>query len=277
MDCMLEGVAGTALGVAMIRAAETAREDRLFTDHLAQVFVDLADGSLPDIESLDDTGREVFARMYAWIVARTLFLDDICAEAISNGVSQIVILGAGLDARGYRLDWPNSVDLFEVDRSDIFAFKDSALESAGAKPTCRRHTVDVDLRDEWPIPLQQAGFDPKRPTMWLAEGLISYLRTEDIERLLTLVTELSSPGSRLGVTLHQLASTPPPDPSNDLLAGVRALWQPVGDLDPADWLAVHGWTSRLAHADDVLAAAGRSDTATATESEPPRLLHAVRK
>lgn len=276
MDSMLEGVAATALGVARIRAAETAREDRLFTDHLAQVFVDKANAPLPDIESLDDAGREVVARMYAWIVARTLFLDDTCAEAISNGVSQVVILGAGLDARGYRLDWPTTIDLFEVDRSDIFAFKDSALKSAGAKPTCCRHTVDVDLRDEWPIPLQQAGFDLTRPTMWLAEGLISYLRTEDIERLLTLVTELSSPGSHLGVTLHQLASTPPPDPANDLLAGVRALWQPVGDLDPAYWLTLHGWTIHLAHADDVLAAAGRV-TATATDAEPPRLLSAVRK
>jgi O-methyltransferase involved in polyketide biosynthesis len=49
------------------------------------------------------------------------------------------------------------------------------LTEQGAQARCQRRTVAVDLRQDWPTALQQAGFNPQHPTAWLAEGLLVYL------------------------------------------------------------------------------------------------------
>ena len=62
-----------------------------------------------------------------------------------------------------------------------------------------RHAVGVDLRDNWPGALIDAGFDPRRSTAWLAEGLLPYLPADAQDRLFEKVTALSAPGSRIAV------------------------------------------------------------------------------
>jgi methyltransferase (TIGR00027 family) len=57
----------------------------------------------------------------------------------------------------------------------------------------------VDLSDDWPSALIDAGFDPSQPTAWLAEGLLPYLPAEAQDRLFELVTTHSSAGSRVAV------------------------------------------------------------------------------
>ena len=115
----LEGVAATALAVAAIRAEETARPDRLFADPLAAAFV-AASGWSPS-RAADDR-RAVLLR--AWVVARTVFLDDLLASACREGRRQVVLLGAGLDVRAFRLPWPPGVRCFELDTADVLDHKD---------------------------------------------------------------------------------------------------------------------------------------------------------
>jgi methyltransferase (TIGR00027 family) len=93
---MLEGVSGTGLTVAGIRAEETARPDRLFADPLAAAFV-AATGS-PRSRA---TSRQA-AALRLWIVARTVFLDELITGACADGVRQAVRLGAGFDTRASR-------------------------------------------------------------------------------------------------------------------------------------------------------------------------------
>src|SRR5215472_17051279 len=100
----LEGVAATALAVAAVRAEETARPDRLFADPLAVAFV-AASGRSPSRPPADR--RAVLLR--AWVVARTVFLDNLLASACREGLRQVVLLGAGLDVRAFRLPWPAGV------------------------------------------------------------------------------------------------------------------------------------------------------------------------
>jgi methyltransferase (TIGR00027 family) len=57
--------------------------------------------------------------------------------------------------------------------------------------------VAIDLRDDWPKALLDNGFDPKRPTAWIAEGLLIYLPPDAQDRLFDNITALSAPGSRL--------------------------------------------------------------------------------
>ena len=69
----------------------------------------------------------------AYVALRTRFFDDeLLRAAREQGIRQIVILAAGMDARAYRLDWPEGTRLFELDHSEVLAFKENALAASGA-------------------------------------------------------------------------------------------------------------------------------------------------
>ena len=154
----LEGVAATALAVAAIRAEETARADRLFADPLAAAFV-AASGWSPSRPPGDR--RAVVLR--AWVVARTVFLDELLASACKGGRRQVVLVGAGLDVRAFRLTWPPGVRWFELDTADVLDIKDLVLAQQAAVAGCERVPVRCDLRADWPGALLAASFSPGSP------------------------------------------------------------------------------------------------------------------
>ena len=242
---MLEGVGGTGLTVAGIRAAETERADRLFADPLAASFVAAA-GSPPS----QATGRQA-AALRLWIVARTVFLDELVLGACAEGTRQVVLLGAGFDTRAFRLPWPPEVRCFELDTPDVLASKEQVLTAQHAVPGCARITVPGDLRDDWPAALREAGLRLDEPTAWVAEGLLVYLSPNDVDQLLDRVTSLSAPGSRLGLTFR--SRTP-----GDQTPPAVALRQSAAPDDPVGWLAGHGWAAQLTGAREVLRAHGRA-------------------
>ncbi|MFC9787288.1 SAM-dependent methyltransferase [Rhodococcus sp. NPDC127528] len=274
-----EGVGGTALAVARARAAETARPDRLFADPLASVFLDAAGNPEPRARAaLEPEAVRAVVEMYHWIVARTVFLDAVATTAVRDGIEQVVVLGAGLDTRGFRLGWPATVALFEVDRSDVFSFKESALRSAGAEPTCLRRTVAVDLREDWVPALAAAGFAPAVPALWIAEGLLTYLEADEVERLLRAVTAASAPGARLAVTALGIAQdeVAARAAATDPFADIRGLWKRPGPIDIVDRLVEHGWTVEVTYPRDLLVEAGRIGVREAPSLVGPRLVQAVR-
>jgi methyltransferase (TIGR00027 family) len=136
-------------------------------------------------------------RMARGMAVRTRFYDQHFLDATRSGIRQAVILAAGLDARAYRLPWPEGTVVYEVDLPDVIAFKTSTLSKLGAEPTAERRTVAVDLRDDWPAALEAGGFDPQAPSVWSAEGLLVYLPPEAQDSLFDNVTALSVAGSRL--------------------------------------------------------------------------------
>src|SRR5262249_12784333 len=147
----------------------------------------------------DDVERGMgFPRMTDTFAARALFFDDYFDDAAAADLRQVVIVASGLDARPYRLSWPAGTELYEIDQPEVIEFKTSTLAKLGAVPAADHRPVGVDLREDWPAALQGAGFDPARPTAWLAEGvLIGFLPPEAEVRLLDSVIALSAPGSRL--------------------------------------------------------------------------------
>jgi methyltransferase (TIGR00027 family) len=189
MDRNLVAVADTALLVAAIRAHETARADRLFTDPFAERLA-------------GDRGRELLAavvaeageRSGAQIVVRTRFWDDALLQAAQE-VGQVVILAAGMDARAYRLPWPDGTVVFELDQPEVLAAKADLL--ADERPACRRVAVGVDLAHDWPAALRSAGLDPSEPVVWLIEGLLQYLDEAAVTALFDRVDALSARGSVL--------------------------------------------------------------------------------
>jgi methyltransferase (TIGR00027 family) len=240
----LPPVSTTAVGVAAIRAAEADRSDALFADPLASAFVRAAGSSWRP--TTDPAQSERITGVIAWVRVRTRFLDDLLLDACANGCRQIVTLGAGLDARAFRLDLPAGTRLFELDLSEILEFKQRVVGSERYEAACERVVVPTDLTGEWARDLAGAGFDATRPTAWLAEGILVYLTEDRREAVIDRVSELSVPGSRLGVTLAASAErrAEPPAASPAVPSRARdyvALWQSEAPADAVAWLEPRGW------------------------------------
>lgn len=184
-----QAVADTGVLVAAIRAEETRRPDRLFDDPFAERLA-------------GEPGRRMLAEAVATsgdkstlqIVVRTRFWDEALLNAVPP-VSQVVIVAAGLDARAYRLPWPDGTTVFELDQPAVIAAKAAAL--AAAEPRCRRVAIGVDLTTDWTDTLRSNGFDPELPAVWLMEGLLQYLDEGAVHTLFERVDALSAPGSAL--------------------------------------------------------------------------------
>jgi len=250
-DDTLPPVSSTAVGVAMIRAAESARPDRLFDDPLAPAFV-AASGWTRPATNPEQQARA--AALVAWIAVRTRFLDDVVRDACATGCAQVVILAAGLDARAFRLDLAPDVRLFDLDLPEILAFKDGVVAAEGRAATCERIVVPADLTGPWPVALAHAGFDPARPTVWLAEGLLVYLSRAQNEVLLDDVSVLAAPGSRLGLTLS--SRTEGSAPTTPVFEHER-LWRSASPGDAEAWLGPRGWSVDVYRAGERSAAYGR--------------------
>lgn len=198
-------VGATATMVAAARALATRAPDPVIDDPFAEplvravgvdLFTRLAAGEV-DLATFDvdeSTGMQRFADGMA---ARTRFFDEFLTAATAAGIRQVVILASGLDARAYRLSWPDGTVVFEIDQPEVIAFKSRTFAELNAEPTADRRTVAVDLRNDWPTALTEAGFDSSKPTAWIAEGLFGYLPPDAQDRLLDQITELSPAGSRV--------------------------------------------------------------------------------
>jgi methyltransferase (TIGR00027 family) len=248
---ILTGVGLTALGVAAGRAIETHRPEALVNDPYAEAFVHAAQPPVPmPTRLLDTTGNLTipWESMATYLGVRSRFFDEFFTGTSAAGVKQVVLLAAGLDTRAFRLDWSPGTTVYELDAPKVLQFKDRVLTEQGAQAHCQRRTVAVDLREDWPAALQQAGFDPQRPAAWLAEGLLSYLSDDTKDSLFALMQDLSAASSQIAVEHHDGNTTARlRDPLFQNMADQfgfdpAELWPPDQHFDPAQWLADHGWT-----------------------------------
>ena len=133
------------------------------------------------------------------MVARTVAIDQALRAA---GSPQVVILGAGLDGRAWRMSELAQVTVFEVDHPDSQKTKRERARSL--QPAARDvRFVPVDFtRDRLDDALAAAGHEPARPTTWVWEGVVMYLTRADIEATLRVLEARSAPGSRLIVVYH---------------------------------------------------------------------------
>jgi methyltransferase (TIGR00027 family) len=243
-DDSLSRVGETAIGAAMMRADESTRADRLFDDPYAAAFV----AAVPDAftEGPEPGDPEITAIVEAFrahMAVRTRFYDDYLRTACDQRCQQVVLLAAGLDTRAFRLHWRDGVRFFEIDLPEVLSFKDVVLTEQHATPRCTRITVSIDLRDEWPMALIDAGFDVDLPSAWTAEGLLAYLSDDEAVRLLTCVSHLSSPDSHLALETARVADDATLSHARDLpaLDQITTMWKGGLQQDATDWLEQHGW------------------------------------
>ena len=267
--------------VAAGRAVESHRPAPLVEDPYAELFVQRAntpqpvptrpDQPWPDPERVDGETTpvdEFWSLMTTYQGVRSRFFDRALLDA---GVDQVVLLAAGLDARSYRVAWPAGTTVFEIDQDQVLAFKDEVLTAAGARPRCRRVPVPVDLRDDWVGALRAAGFDPERPSAFLAEGLLPFLPAEAEAELLHLVGTLAAPGSTVVVenfasVFAQLQTDPALPrfgrPFGVEMSGLVDVSQPRPH--PAEALQRDGWVTETVRTADVAAQWGRPLPAMST-------------
>jgi methyltransferase (TIGR00027 family) len=136
------------------------------------------------------------------VVLRTLVIDAHVRDAVLQGAKQLVILGAGLDGRAYRLSELANVDVFEVDHPATQAFKrERAAKLSLAAKTVTFVTVDFE-RERLEQKLTSAGHRAGEPTLWLWEGVVMYLTREAVRATLGSIAKLSSAGSTLILNYH---------------------------------------------------------------------------
>lgn len=266
---LASSVGATATAVAASRAMASKAPDPLLDDPWADplvravgidTFVKLIDG---EIGQTDDPLLNRRA-MNEQITVRTRFFDEFFVQATGAGIRQAVILASGLDTRAYRLPWPAGTVVFEIDQPEVIAFKTTTLAGLGAQPTAQRRTIAIDLRDDWPSALREAGLDTSRPTAWSAEGLLVYLPPEAQDRLFDDIAALSAPGSRIA-TEHLDLQGVPPDWADRLTERSRRIGSNInlaelfytGDRNTAaDYLAAHGWRVKVRTTEQAYAANG---------------------
>jgi methyltransferase (TIGR00027 family) len=275
-------VGSTALFVATARALEAQKANPLVVDPYAEIFcravggdaADVLDGKAPDHQLKSDGFGEHFVNFQA---ARTKYFDDYFRRAADSGVRQVVVLAAGLDSRAYRLDWPAATTVFELDRPQVLDFKREVLGDQGARPRAERREIAVDLRDDWPQALRDSGFDPAKPSAWIAEGLLIYLPASAREQLFSGIDSLAGPGSHVAV---EDGAPMPPDDYQAALQEERAATA-EGDQrvffqliyneqhQPAtEWFGKHGWNAVGTPLADYLREVGRPVPGPDVEAGP---------
>jgi methyltransferase (TIGR00027 family) len=300
-----ESVGATALGVAAARAAETQSENPLIKDPFAQVFLDAAGDGVWNWHSAPQLPPELveaepqlplqMRAMVGYMASRTAFFDQFFLDATHAGIRQVVILAAGLDSRAWRLAWPDGITVYELDQPRVLEFKASTLAERGAQPACSRVAVPVDLRQDWPDVLREAGFNASVPSAWSAEGLMPYLPAAAQDLLFDRVHGLTSTGSRVAVEALGPKFLDPEfrarrrermDRIRSLMAEVDPqreiprtdeLWYFEEREDVGDWFRRHDWRVTVTPADELMAGYGRRAPEEVSDTVPGNLFVAAQR
>ncbi|MCL7492992.1 MULTISPECIES: class I SAM-dependent methyltransferase [Streptomyces] len=138
----------------------------------------------------------------AAIVARARFIEDLVAEQADHGVSQYVVLGAGLDTFAQRRpEIASRLRVFEIDQPGTQAWKRRRLTDLGhgIPDWLRLVPVDFEAGADWWEQLSEAGFDPGRPAVVVCTGVTMYLTKDATTATLRRLAGLA-PGSTLAMT-----------------------------------------------------------------------------
>jgi methyltransferase (TIGR00027 family) len=198
----------------------------LLRDDERELVRDVRAGKPPS--SWRDRFEYEMVRASAEIVApRTIAVDDAVREGPRE---QVVILGAGLDGRAWRMPELHDTETFEVDQPA--SQRDKRERAAGLGGDRQPHFVPVDFgRDDLAAALEAAGQRAGEPTTWVWEGVVPYLSEDEVRATLDEVAARSGAGSRL-ITNYQV-------PSRAAALGRLIVWR-SGRLRREPWLST--WT-----------------------------------
>jgi methyltransferase (TIGR00027 family) len=191
----------TAIGIAIVRAMESEKPEaeRICYDPYARQFVN---GALYHFVKFFDRLGYSERRgpgVMGFLTVRDRHIDEYLKTCLANGVQQVVILGAGYDARVYRFDeFKHSVKAFEVDHPATQQAKLKRLQKIfGAVPS-RVTYVPIDFNTQTlEQRLPECSYDEHATTLFIWQGVTQYLTLEAVDSTLAFVVKHSAPGSAI--------------------------------------------------------------------------------
>ncbi|KAL0050501.1 hypothetical protein WJX82_000873 [Trebouxia sp. C0006] len=230
-------VGWTSIWVA-VRNVESSRPDAYLHDSLTPHLLQGSERSLQSQERMTEgaTAHEAAlggGHVTTWLALRghlvdeqiTTLMNDLSKSSAHMHVEddtlvkdhsiqqQVVLLGAGLDTRAWRLAFPPGIAWYEVDQASVLDFKISRLQKAGAGMQAGQGSnafplksasytaVAADLSEaDWTGALRKSGWQEHLPTVWVAEGLLYYLEPKAVAALLKEVAAMSAVESFLIAT-----------------------------------------------------------------------------
>lgn len=236
----------TARLMAYQRAQETKRECPLIVDPFAEPLAGDMTGYIRNHIRYSEMD---------YPIVRSYFIEERLLKpwCRTNNESQIVLLGAGLDTRAYRVEAlkTNKHTIFEIDFSTIIGYKEEILSNE--QPLCDLIRLSVDLSNpEWVALLINAGFSSELPTFWILEGLVYYLEREMVGALLKKAAQISREGSKIFVDIVFASRWIPfPNTVNDFVTNFSKHIKWGLDIkDAPDFFANSGWNVSVHFADD---------------------------
>ncbi|GMF24940.1 unnamed protein product [Phytophthora fragariaefolia] len=180
---------------AYIRAVESSRPDAIIQDPYAEPLTKSQQSKIEEFLKEVSSMLHIFPKDI--VTFRTRYLDEALYHRDPR-ILQVVILGAGFDARAYRLDCLRGCHVLEVDQSEaIFEHKAEVMQELHAALIAQNVDCIVSNLAEAGLEanLMGHGFNPIMPTFWVMEGLIPYIERAGIVELLKTIDYLSAPGS----------------------------------------------------------------------------------
>jgi methyltransferase (TIGR00027 family) len=250
---------GTAYGVAMLRAAHQiidASPPILADPIIGRLLGPHAEARIRD--ELDRFQSRPARGLRSHVVLRARFTEDALAEAVTRGVSQYVVLGAGLDTFAYRQpEWARGLEIVEVDHPASQAAKRETLTRAEVPIPANVRYADVDFEHETLASgLARCGVSRERLTFFSWLGVTMYLTRDAIDAVLATIVTFPR-GSEIVLTFAQPRTHEPGD-GGQLAAGAAALGEPwLSYFEPAEMAALlsrHGFsTVQFPTRDEVIA------------------------
>lgn len=239
------GAGRTANGAALCRFIEQGQPVgwRQFDDPVVETLLD------PGLVAMARAGQfrdQLLSALppgtYGGQVMRTRYIDDVVVNQATAGITQLVVVGAGLDTRAYRLAALAPVVVFEVDLPSVQRRKQKRL--AGRRPVAREvRPIPLDLRGhDLAAALSDAGLDAGRRALVVFEGVSQYLPESTNRSILRAVSQCA-PGSALVLTyvVRSLMGTWQQRPASgdagwlgEMLPNIRSTDPWVFGLDPAE-------------------------------------------
>jgi methyltransferase (TIGR00027 family) len=202
----------TAEFMALFRALESMQSERrrLFYDPFAALFLSASLRRIAQCSAMPILGPllpQIIDHFWPGArssgVARTRLIDDWVEASMANGSQQLVMLGAGFDSRAWRMPVLAGLPIFEVDHPATAAKKRRLVAAVAAeRPDLISVTLDFD-RDRLPDALAAAGFDSRRRSTVVWEGVTNYLRADAVRSVFAWVGTLAAGSTLIFTYVHR--------------------------------------------------------------------------
>lgn len=188
----------TAQGIAEIRAIESEKQagQRICIDPFARLFVNPL--IYYAVKLFSGYGEKRAPGVQGYIVCRCRYFDEYLAKCLSEGVEQVVLLGAGLDSKAYRPEFQlEGIQFFEVDHPASQNSKTNMLKKVFIQIPSSVAYVPIDFEKENLDKLFDFGYVKNKKTLFLWEGVSYYLKQGSVDATLGWVVKNSKKGSSI--------------------------------------------------------------------------------